>query len=163
MDSVKVESLEPRVIGAVRLGSYENCVIHVWSGKFGMPEVDALNAYTAKVAEARPEGIAILALVEAGTPMPTSEGRRMLEEYFVHFAERTRAVAHVAEGKGPWAGMARSVMTALQLMRRRSYPTKVFSAGDDGIAWLSPFISADGSKDGCEGLTRCLTEVRGIG
>lgn len=160
----KVESnrANPADLG-VRLGRFGNCVLLVWSGAVRPAEIEAMHAYTDNVVEACAGGVTILTVIQDGTPLPSAEGKRSLEAYFGHYADRIRAAAHVAEGTGLWASMARSVITALQLVRRRPYPTKVFSDVAEGIEWLAPHVKTDGPStpaDNRAGLTNCVAALR---
>jgi len=162
--AARSQAAEPSVVGGVRLGSYGNCIIHDWSGPARPEEMEALTRYTMRAAEAWPRGLSMLVVIEVDCPMPTGDEKRALEKYFLDSADHLKAVAYVAEGTGLWASMARSVMTAIRLVRRRPYPTKVMSDSAEGIEWLRPFLatSHDGPQDpnACEGLTRYLADLR---
>ena len=156
LDSAGVEGL--------RLGSFGNCLVTVWSGEAVRATIDAINDCSAKLLTRWPDGITLLVVIEQGCPMPNSEQRRDLDQYYVNMGSHLRAVAQVVEGGNVWAVMARSVFTAVRLVQKTAYPMKVFASAAEGAEWLADHVTTgEGAGPGQvrAGLLNCVGMLRG--
>jgi hypothetical protein len=95
------------------------------------------------------EGTVLMIVITPGNPLPTSAQRKELEAFFTRWTQSWRAIAYVAEGTDLWSMTARTVMTGMRLVQRRSYPTKVFSEVPEAAQWASEYlVKAPGETTG---------------
>lgn len=159
------QTLDVQSVGGLRLATFGNCVINSWWQPPSAVEFKALNDYTANLAERFPSGITMLVVLEPGCPFLDSAQRREMEDYYARFQPHLRGVAQVVEGGNLWSVTARSVMTAMRLVQKRPYPTKVFSDIEEGTEWLGAYVSAGSGQDmpateAGNGLLRCVARLR---
>lgn len=150
----------PVLAHGLRLAAYGNCVINNWYDQPAAGQMANFDAFIGKVAQQYPDGILLFVLVEPGTPILSAEERKEMEAIYAKWSPKTRAVAQVVEGGNLWSLTARSVMTALRLVQRRPYPTRVFSEVGEGAEWTSQYVSRpdnDNARDATQGL---LAEVQ---
>jgi hypothetical protein len=107
----------------------------------------------------------MLVVIEPGCPFLDSTQRREMEDYYARFQQHLRGVAQVVEGGNLWSVTARSVMTAMRLVQKRPYPTKVFSDVEEGAEWLGAYVSPVSGKEMPpaelgNGLLRCIVGLR---
>jgi hypothetical protein len=137
---MEMQMVEQVITGGVRLAAYGNCVINNWIGSPGSKEFAAFDAYLSKVAAHHKEGIIFFVVLEPGAPILNAEQRKEMEAVYSRWGPSMRAAAQVVEGGNLWSLSARSVMTALRLVQRRSYPTKVFADVEEGAEWVAPYV-----------------------
>lgn len=153
-------------VEGLRLGSYGNCVVSIWSGEPTSLCIDAFERFARGLFEQWPSGICLFVLLEPGSPMPTSEQRREMDQYYLRVGHQVRAVAQVVEGGNLWAVMARSVMTALRLVQKAPYPMKVFAETREGAAWAVDYMEmappASDRAQWASGLVECVAKIRAV-
>jgi hypothetical protein len=153
----------PVIAPALRLAAYGNCVINNWYDSPTMEQLAGFDAFIGKVAQQHPDGVLLFVLVEPGTPILSAEQRKEMEAIYARWSGKTRAVAQVVEGGNLWSLTARSVMTALRLVQRRPYPTRVFSEVGEGAEWTSQYVSRpdnDNARDATQGLMAEVQRLR---
>jgi hypothetical protein len=131
-----------RIIEGARFGAYANCIVNVWEGAPRTGSLSALEALMQKVSPEYPSGIAFFVVVEPGAAMVESDGRKELEAFYARWTPSFCGVAQVVEGGNLWSVTARSVMTAMRLVQRRPYPSKVFSEVEEGTQWMAQYVTA---------------------
>ena len=157
--SVATMPMESLALEGLQIGSYGNCVVTIWSGEATRATLDAIDRFSAKVYERWPAGTTLLVVLEPGCPMPNSEQRRDLDQYYLSVGNQVRGVAQVVEGGNLWAVMARSVMTALRLVQKSPYPMKVFASAQEGADWISEYVTTEASDDRAKIGTELLNYV----
>lgn len=110
-------------------------IYHVNTTKAG---VDLLDQKCEAFAKTRPNGIALITIVEENAPMPPSEARDALAAFLGRQSASIKVSAVVYEGSGFRAAAVRSVVAGLTLMARQTYPHKVFATAEEGITWMAP-------------------------
>jgi len=160
--------LESCVFEGIKLGAYQNCLVEVCEAK----STDNFEALVRKLDEmlgvlsARyPEGVALLLVVAPGAPFPSSSDRKLLEGFFTRWSAQWRAVARVGEGTDLAGIAARTVMTALRLVRRSSYAENTCSNTNDAAEWIAKYITPrPGATLGqtTEELRQTIKQVRSV-
>ena len=149
-----------RIVDGLRLAAYGNCIINNWTGSPGKAQFAAFDEFIAKVSQSWPDGILFFVVIEPGTPILNAEQRKDMEELYARWGVSLRATAQVVEGGNLWSLTARSVMTALRLVQRRPYPTRVFADVIEGAEWTAQYVARpdnDNSADAAQGL---VTEIK---
>jgi len=151
--------VEQVVIGGVRLAAYGNCVISNWLGSPGSKEFAAHEEYVAKVAASQKDGLVFFVVLEPGAPILNAEQRKEMEGVYSRWGPTLRAAAQVVEGGNLWSLSARSVMTALRLVQRRSYPTRVFADVEEGAEWVAPHVARPENDNASGAASGILAEI----
>lgn len=157
--------LQQRIIGQQRFGVYGNCVINTWSGAVRSDQLAMFDAVVGEVAPQYPEGIVFFVIIEQGSPLLDSEQRKEIEAVYARWAPTMRAVAQVVEGGNLWSVTIRSLMTAIRLVQRRPYPTKVFTEVGEGVQWIAQYLTRpanDNAGDAVQGLSICVDKLRSL-
>lgn len=128
--------------GGARYACYQNCALEIWSND--PPEYHTalvkLDELVTEISSVYREGVILFTVVTAGTPIPGGKERKELEAFFNKWGGSWRAIARVAEGHDLWSVTARSVMTAIRLVQRTSYPARVFSEVPEGVKWTAEYM-----------------------
>lgn len=103
-----------------------------------VPGVAALANAASRFAEARPNGIGTVTIVEETAPMPPSDARAALAKALDDHSERVRVSAVAYEGTGFRAAAVRSVVAGLTMVARQPYPHKVFATVEEAMVWMAP-------------------------
>ncbi len=103
-------------------------------------ELEAAHAARRKLA---PGGIAMLNILDYGTPLPNDEMMRAAARSFRRIADGNACSATVVSGVGFWAAAARSALTALTMLARPACPSKVFSHVEPAIAWMEDVVPGE--------------------
>src|SRR5688500_11290916 len=108
------------------IGRWQSVMLYVWRGKTTLHGAELAERSLRKTRMVEPNGPGVLfGVVEAGTPPPEAEVRKVLAAILAAGSGYIRASALVFEGAGFQASMVRGVATALALIARPSYPHKV--------------------------------------
>ena len=155
--------LTDQVIDGQRFAAYGNCVINTWSSAVRSQHLAAFDETAGKVAQRHPDGIVFFVIVEQGSPLLDAEQRKEIEAVYARWAPSMRAAAQVVEGGNLWSVTMRSLMTAIRLVQRRPYPTRVFTEVNEGAAWVAPYVigpANDNGKDVMAGLVAGIAQLR---
>jgi hypothetical protein len=159
------EGFEPCLVDGVRLAAYANCAINIWQQTTSktdraLPKIDELVSHLAKTCNSQ---VVFLNVITPGHPIPSSPQRKELEAFYGRWIGTWRAVVQVAEGTDLWSVTARSVMVAARLVQRRPYPTRVFSATEEGVQWASEYLTKPegvSTEEVAKGLQNAMNELR---
>ena len=149
--------IPPVHVPGLRLAAYGNCIINSWYDSPVAETFSAFDTFIGKVATQYPDGVLFFVLVEPGTPILNADQRKEMESIYSRWGSKMRAAAQVVEGGNLWSLTARSVMTALRLVQRRPYPTRVFSEVGEGAEWTSQYIASPDNDNAAQGI---LSEVQ---
>jgi len=155
--------LTAQIIDGQRFAAYGNCVINTWSNAVRSEHLAVFDLTVGKVAECYPDGLVFFVVIEQGAPLLDAEQRKEIEAVYARWAPQMRAVAQVVEGGNLWSVTIRSLMTAIRLVQRRPYPTRVFTEVEEGAEWLGPFVGApanDSASDAVAGLVANIAQLR---
>src|SRR5262245_56209818 len=72
-----------------------------------------------------PGGVAMLNVLDYGTPLPNDDMMLVAAKTFRRIADGNACAATVVSGVGFWASAARSALTALTMLARPACPSKV--------------------------------------
>ena len=120
------------------LASWRTFFVLIWRNRTTVEGVRRASAELEAFARKHPHGVAMLTIVEADAPMPTTEARTTLGDMLRRAEESLRCSALAFEGDGFRAAAIRSVVTGLALVARPSYPHKVFDSVRSAVEWLAP-------------------------
>ena len=151
-------------VEGVRLAPYRNCAVSVWGvGTTDISKVliklDQLMTFISKQHEA----IVLVVVVVPGGVLPNAGQRKEIEGFLGRWQKYWRAVTYVAEGTDLWSMAARTVMTGLRLVQRRTYATNVFSEVGDGVRWTTEHVVREPGTDAAEAaraLERLIEDLR---
>jgi hypothetical protein len=135
-----------RAEAAMALATYGPVVVMIWRG---VPTVARLRAGTELVrghASARGTAVAVLSIVEQGSPLPGHVERKALASDMREVASSIVACAFVAEGAGPWARLAIDVVSAVDGFRGRT-KEKLTVGAEEAAAWLVARLLESGAAD----------------
>lgn len=143
------------------LASWNDVFMVIWRVNTTVEGARALRRECLGFAAKRPEGIALLTIVEEGAPMPAPESREVIARFLGDASESIRASAVIFEGDGFRAAAVRSVVIGLTMLARQKYPHKVFAAVEDGATWLERELREYfGGSFTADGLCNATTRVR---
>lgn len=134
---IRVAHVSPELV----LGSYSNVHISIYRAT---PSVELLKLdQRHHEALAATVGSTVVCTVSAfGIKLPDSDARDLASELVRKNARFVRAAATLTEGDGFWASAARSAVTAVFLLARQPYPSRVFADVMECGAWLSGYANA---------------------
>jgi hypothetical protein len=155
---------EPCVVDEVRFGYFRNCGISIWAQTTSgvtraLAKQDELITF---LNAGYPDAVMLITVICPGNRIPTSGQRKEIEAFFEQWVKNWRAVVMVAEGNDLWSVTARSVMTALRLVQRRPYATKIFSETTDASQWASKYLVDVDSQNGDEAARQLLQSVEDL-
>ncbi len=162
-EATENDMLTDQIVDGQRFASYGNCVINTWAAALRAPHLEAFDLTAGKVAKRYPDGIVFFVIIEQGSPLLDAEQRKDIEAVYARWAPSMRAVAQVVEGGNLWSVTIRSLMTAIRLVQRRPYPTRVFTEVREGAEWIAPHLIApahDSGGDIVAGLVASITQLR---
>jgi len=137
------------------IGSCDNALVIVWRH---LPDGDAIER-VGRAAEAllreHPTGIGILG-VSGSLPLACADDRRRLAPLFDALGRRLLGLASIIEG----SERIREVMVSLNAVLRHPCPFQVFSAVDDGAAWLAPLLRQGFPGASSAALRHAVEELR---
>jgi hypothetical protein len=79
----------------------------------------------------------IITIIEAKTPLPDMETRKVMVAVMVESARWIVCTAAVMEATGLKGATVRSVLTGLTLAARTSHPMKIFSSLEEASVWVA--------------------------
>lgn len=106
------------------LASWNEVAALVWRHDTTLEGIQNSNMLVAEVARRHPKGIALLTLISAVAPMPSSEARKALAD-LMSTNRFIRCSAIIMEGTGFRAAAVRSVVTGLTLLSRHEFPHRI--------------------------------------
>jgi hypothetical protein len=148
------------IMDGLRLAAYGNCVINNWVGAPAKEQMAAFESYLSTVSKTCQDGIVFFVVLEPGAPILTAEQRKEMEALYARWGPSLRATAQVVEGGNLWSLTARSVMTALRLVQRRPYPTRVFADVLEGAEWTAQYIVRPDNDNSANGMQGLLAEIQ---
>lgn len=150
-----------RVLDGVRFGVYGNCLVNVWTGPTRADLLAVFDEFMSEASSKHADGVVLFVVIEPGSPLPSAAERKAGEATYARWGPHFRAVAQVVEGNNLWAVTARSIMTAMRLVQRRPYPTKVFSDVREGATWTEQYLDLHGANGpAAEALMSSINELR---
>jgi len=149
---VHIDYAEPAAVA----GSLQNVHLAVYRGELTTEALARVHeAHLALLAAHAPT--VVFSLAEEGTPLPGAEVRELATRYGNEIAPRIRCSAQVLLGSGFWVSAARSLLTAVLLVRQVDYPMKICS--DIGEAARFIEVRNPGGPSSLE-LERAMRELR---
>lgn len=115
---------------------YRDLFLLVWRHETTMEGCAAVREELFGLARSRPEGIALITIVEELAPMPPSNSRQALAKILTDASGHIRGSAVVFEGTGFRAAAVRSAVVGLTVLARQKFAHKVFSNLSDAATWL---------------------------
>ena len=106
------------------LASWNEIAALVWRHETTLEGIQNSNTLVAEVARRHPKGIALLTVISAVAPMPSSEARKTLAD-LMSSNRCIRCSAVIMEGTGFRAAAVRSVVTSLTLLSRHDFPHRI--------------------------------------
>lgn len=149
-----------RIVEGLRLAAYGNCIINNWIGSPGSLQMTTFDNFIGEVANQWPDGIMFFVLLEPGAPILNAEQRKEMEALYLRWGPKLRGTAQVVEGGNLWSLTARSVMTALRLVQRRPYPTRVFAEVDEGAEWAAQYLARPANDTSSNAVSGLLGEIQ---
>jgi hypothetical protein len=128
------------IMDGARFSVLGNCVINSWQGPPLKDHLVVFDQIMAELSARHAAGVLMMVVLDSGSPIPTASQRRDGEAAYARWGHCIRAVAQVVEGTNLWAMTARSIMTAMRLVQRRTYPIKVFSDVREAAVWSIPHL-----------------------
>ncbi len=143
------------------LATWNDILVLIWHVNTTKQGVDRLDSTCSAFAKTRPNGVALVTIVEENAPMPPAEARDAMATFLGRQSAVVKASAVIYEGSGFRAAAVRSVVAGLTLMARQTYPHKVFATVDEGITWLAPLLPVPASKADVVTMLTALRESIG--
>lgn len=117
---------------------WQNVAIIAW---FDGPTMESLRSFergSQAMIDEHPEGMSSVNILVPGGVLPTAAERRELSRILDSQAPHVACSAYVMRGDGFFAGAMRGLLTALQLLQRKTFPQHVFSDYAPVVKWLLP-------------------------
>ena len=115
---------------------WKNIAIIVW---FDGPTLESLRSFergSQEMIAEHPEGLSSINILVPGGRLPTPAARRELSRILDAHAPHHAGSAIVMRGDGFFASALRGLLTALQLLQRKTIPQQVFSDYETAVTWL---------------------------
>jgi len=113
-----------------------------------------------RFAQTRPDGIGLITIVEAGTPMPPAPARDAIAQFLRSGSSYIKASAVLFEGNSFRASAVRSVATGLTLIAKQAFPHKFFVDAGQANAFISQTLSHHLRAPSVDELSSALLRVR---
>jgi hypothetical protein len=127
------------------LASSRECMISIWRGA---PDARLVIAHYSLARQLIMDyrRTAMMIIIERDAPMPDSHSRDLIEKFYAYLARELVFVAQVVEGDGFGQSAARAVMSTINLLGRRPYPTKIFASTKQSNPWAAGLLGAGDSE-----------------
>ncbi len=104
--------------------------------------------------------ICFLTVIGKDTPIDTPrEARKELARFLKNWEEQISAAAIAYEATGFKATALRSIVTAINLTARTTFPNKVFQSLDEAAAWL--MLTSKGTPEAAQRLVKACRKAAG--
>ncbi len=113
-----------------------------------------------RFAQTQPDGIALITIVEAGTPMPPAPARDAIAQFLRSGSSYIKASAVLFEGNSFRASAVRSVATGLTLLAKQAFPHKFFVDSGEANAFISQTLSKYLRAPSVDELSSALLRIR---
>jgi hypothetical protein len=150
-ESIAANSIRPqkrvtahimRVTANDALGCLEDVFVTIWRAQTTVEGVRAVEAECETFRSRRAEGIGMLTIVEAHTPMPDAPARQALAALLQNGGAFIKASAVVFDGNSFRASAVRSVATGLTLLAKQPFPHKFFVDPGEALRFLDTSLPA---------------------
>ncbi len=134
---------EPNVYEATPdhiVGTWNNVSLIIWRVATFSNAVDLSQRTSEELARKYPGGIGLLTIIEQSAPMPPSEARSRIADFFAS-ADYIKASSVAFEGTGFRAGAVRSVVAGLTMLARQPFPHKIFATLKEATDWQVPELT----------------------
>ena len=124
MTAIKIIEITP----AHALGYLPGIMLYVWRGPTSVSAATMLGEGCRRARDVAGDvPVVLFGAVEAGTPPPESDARKLLADSMKSCGDFIRASALAFEGEGFQSSIVRAVASGLGLLARVPYPHQVFS------------------------------------
>lgn len=146
------------------LGRWNTLVVRIWRGPTTAEGLRAYEGEIERLGRAHGRGVAVLAVVEEGAPLPDAAARRGLAELITRHALSIRGYALVCEGSGFRAAAVRAVSLSIAMIIRPQLANDVFTDTAAAARWLAPrFHLASGRAPSPLEIEGAAAELRRLG
>jgi hypothetical protein len=133
LEHVEILAYQP---GHYVFALWRNITIIYWMQQANGTAVLRLQAVTAEVVQAHPEGFSNIHLVKEGAGVPDAEARRGFDAMMQRHPNALACVAIVLMGAGFWASALQSVITGLLMVAPRQFMLRFASRPLDLLGWF---------------------------
>lgn len=141
------------------LASLNEIVAIIWRHETAIEGIQSSNQLVTEVARNHPKGIALLTVISAVVPMPSSEARTALSE-LMNKHRLIRCSAVIMEGTGFRAAAVRSVVTGLALLSRQDYPHRICDVEGAIKMYTDVMPGVTGRAWDPDGIRAAINELR---
>ena len=137
----------PRIVlesAIVRVATWREVFVALWHTAGTATDVRAVHAQQRAFAQQIGQGERMISISIVSARAAVSidaQMRQAVEEGTREFKERTKAAAIVIVAAGFGASAVRSLITALVLVNRPGYPTRVFDGEDAASRWAATLLT----------------------
>jgi hypothetical protein len=143
--------------GGVRITTLRNVCIAYYCAELRAADIVAVTNAGVALGRKHPGGIVAFSIANGGVKLPDEDVRVAAAREMDRVRRLNRCAATVIEGTGFWAGAARSVVTAINLLGRPGFPTRVFGDVRTAAEWAQAF--ADPSDGAAEAITTAVAAL----
>jgi hypothetical protein len=119
------------------LAQWRNVLLGLWRDTPTIPAVEDIGRHYRRVMGKSHNAFGIITIIEARTPLPDLETRKVMVSLMSDTARSVACMAGVTEATGLKNATVRSVLTALSLAARAHHPTKIFSGLEEASVWIA--------------------------
>lgn len=157
LEQVEILDYQP---GHYVVALWRNVTIVYWMQQADGFAVSRLQAITAEVVRAHPQGYSNIHLVKEGTAVPDTDARHGFNEMMERYPDALACVAIVLMGAGFWASVLQSVITGLLMIAPRKFLFRFASRPPDLLGWLPrEHAKRTGVEIDALGLSQAIDQV----
>jgi hypothetical protein len=161
LEQVEILAYQP---GHYVFALWHNITIIYWMQQANGLAVTRLQAVTAEVVQAYPEGFSNIHLVREGAGVPDADARHGFNVMMERYPNALACVAIVLMGAGFWASALQSVITGLLMVAPRSFLLRFAGRPLDVITWLPrEHAKRTGEEVDALGLSHAIDHVLRVG
>jgi hypothetical protein len=130
---------------ALTTAFWQNLVISVVRGDMSVPRMQRLGEAYGRLLREHPSGIAVVGVLEAGTPIASSEARKESARMLNQFGGKVLHVAFAVETQGVTGMMLRSVVRGLNVLMKGTRMS-LHDSVEAAMRQTLPFVQAPASS-----------------
>jgi len=125
------------------VATFRNVVLVVVHDALTIDLLSASVRANRNIAPKHPAGVASLTTVSMGIRFPSAAERAVASEAIAAVRDSVRCAAQHISGDGFWASAARSIVTAIEMIRPDDRPRRTFTSLPDATQWIASCMQED--------------------
>jgi len=136
-----VSTPEIRASGpALTLGAWANVCVAFIHGALDIADVQIVSKVYEAMAQENPSGFLTVVVTSDINAMPADSARKAVAELMRGMEKKVLGMIGIVETTGFRGAAIRSIMTAMTMISRAPYPTKISSSLAEAAPWMSRYV-----------------------